>query len=62
MQFFDPVWKRQEQKNPNNLTSDFSFSGSLFLSRSTIWMPEIAYVSSYRYSLIPVGDWARVYK
>ena len=43
MQFFDPVWKKQEQKIPNNLTSDFSFSGSLFLSRSTIWMPEIAY-------------------
>ena len=29
MQFFDPVWKKQEQKIPNNLTSDF-FSSFFF--------------------------------
>ena len=55
MQFFDLFEKKQEQKIPNNLTSDFSFARSLFLSRSTIWTPEIAYISSYRHSLITVG-------
>ena len=46
---FWPVWRKQKQKNPNtDLTSDFSFARSFFLSRSTIWMPEIAYISSYK--------------
>ena len=44
--------KKTEAKIPNtDLTSDFSFARSFFLSCSTIWMPEIAYISSYRYSL-----------
>ena len=46
---FWPVWKKQKQKKPNtDLTSDFSFARSFFLSCSTIWMPEIAYISSYK--------------
>ena len=46
---FWPVWKKQKQKNPStDLTSDFSFAGFLFLSCSAIWMPEIAYISSYK--------------
>ena len=49
--FWPCLKKKEEQKIPNNLTSYFSFSRSRFLSRSTVWMPEIAYISSYRYSL-----------
>ena len=54
MQFFDPIWKKTGAKIPNNLTSYFSFARSRFLSRSTIWMPEIAYIHlahTDRYSL-----------
>ena len=40
--------KNRSKKIANNLTSDFSFARSLFLSCSTIWMPEIANISSYK--------------
>ena len=54
MQFFDPIWKKTGAKISDNLTSYFSFARSRFLSRSTIWMPEIAYIHlahTDRYSL-----------